>query len=54
MLVNDAMSVAVDGGAAETIPQMEFKLLFKLLSYPGQDIHTPSLLDELWGGIRTL
>ena len=45
----DAMSVAVDGGAAETIPQMEFKLLFKLLSYPDKIFTRRQLLDELWG-----
>lgn len=45
----DAMSVAVDGGAAETIPQMEFKLLFKLLSYLDKIFTRRQLLDELWG-----
>ena len=45
----DAMSVAVDGGAAETIPQMEFKLLFTLLSYPDKIFTRRQLLDELWG-----
>ena len=45
----DAMSVAVDGGAAETIPQMEFKLLFKLLSSPDKIFTRRQLLDELWG-----
>ena len=44
----DAMSVAVDGGAAETIPQMEFKLLFKLLSYPDKIFTRRQLMDELW------
>ena len=43
------LSVAVDGGAAETIPQMEFKLLFKLLSYPDKIFTRRQLLDELWG-----
>lgn len=45
----DAQTVSVDGGPGETIPQMEFKLLFKLLSYPNKIFTRRQLLDELWG-----
>ena len=45
----DAQTVSIDGGAGETIPQMEFKLLFKLLSYPNKIFTRRQLLDELWG-----
>ena len=45
----DAQTVAFDGGAGETIPQMEFKLLFKLLSSPNKIFTRRQLLDELWG-----
>lgn len=45
----DAMSVSFDGNTAETIPQMEFKLLFKLLSNPNKIFTRRELLDELWG-----
>lgn len=45
----DAMSVKTGSGPAETIPKMEFKLLFKLLSYPNKIFTRRQLLDELWG-----
>ena len=45
----DAQTVSIDGGTGETIPQMEFKLLFKLLSYPNKIFTRRQLLDELWG-----
>ena len=45
----DAMSVKAGDGAAETLPKMEFKLLFKLLSYPNKIFTRRQLLDELWG-----
>ena len=45
----DAQTVAFDGQQGETIPQMEFKLLFKLLSYPNKIFTRRQLLDELWG-----
>lgn len=45
----DAQTVAFDGQPGETIPQMEFKLLFKLLSYPNKIFTRRQLLDELWG-----
>lgn len=45
----DAQSVKFGGGLAETIPQKEFLLLFKLLSYPNKIFTRRQLLDELWG-----
>ena len=45
----DAQTVSIDGSPGETIPQMEFKLLFKLLSYPNKIFTRRQLLDELWG-----
>ena len=45
----DAQSVRFGNGMAETIPQKEFLLLFKLLSYPNKIFTRRQLLDELWG-----
>ncbi|MGN0623792.1 MAG: response regulator transcription factor, partial [Oscillospiraceae bacterium] len=45
----DAVSVSFNGGPGETIPQKEFMLLFKLLSYPNKIFTRRQLLDELWG-----
>lgn len=45
----DAQTVSFDGKTGETIPQMEFKLLFKLLSCPNKIFTRRQLLDELWG-----
>ncbi|TVR06258.1 MAG: DNA-binding response regulator [Spirochaetaceae bacterium] len=36
-------------GEATTLPQKEFLLLFKLLSYPGQIFTRRQLMDEIWG-----
>lgn len=44
----DALTV-VRGGAAQTLPQKEFYLLFKLLSYPGVIFTRMQLMDEIWG-----
>jgi DNA-binding response OmpR family regulator len=32
-----------------SLPQKEFYLLFKLLSYPGKIFTRQQLLDEIWG-----
>lgn len=45
----DALTVAFGAGAPETIPNKEFMLLFKLLSYPNKIFTRRQLLDELWG-----
>lgn len=36
-------------GAVQELPQKEFMLLFKLLSYPGQIFTRIQLMDEIWG-----
>lgn len=44
----DAMTVSRDG-EVQTLPQKEFYLLYKLLSYPGQIFTRLQLMDEIWG-----
>lgn len=36
-------------GAVQMLPQKEFLLLYKLLSYPGQIFTRIQLMDEIWG-----
>ncbi len=36
-------------GEIQTLPQKEFLLLYKLLSYPGQIFTRIQLMDEIWG-----
>ena len=44
----DALTVTVHG--QETVlPQKEFYLLYKLLSYPNKIFTRPQLMDEIWG-----
>lgn len=44
----DSFSVTKDGKSQE-LPQKEFLLLYKLLSYPGKIFTRIQLLDEIWG-----
>lgn len=37
------------GDETQTLPQKEFMLLYKLLSYPGQIFTRIQLMDEIWG-----
>ena len=37
------------GDKRTTLPQKEFQLLFKLLSYPGVIFTRMQLMDEIWG-----
>lgn len=37
------------GGETQTLPQKEFLLLYKLLSYPGRIFTRIDLMDEIWG-----
>ena len=46
-LVYDSFSVNV-GGAVTELPQKEFLLLFKLLSYPNKIFTRRQLMDEIW------
>jgi len=44
----DSLSVAREG-ETQVLPQKEFQLLFKLLSYPGKIFTRIQLMDEIWG-----
>jgi len=44
----DALTVTKNGDAQE-LPQKEFMLLYKLLSYPGKIFTRIQLMDEIWG-----
>ncbi|MCD7788480.1 MAG: response regulator transcription factor [Firmicutes bacterium] len=44
----DAMTVTVSG-VESTLPQKEFYLLYKLLSYPNKIFTRQQLMDEIWG-----
>ncbi|MCD8147724.1 MAG: response regulator transcription factor [Clostridiales bacterium] len=44
----DSMTVS-RAGQSQTLPQKEFLLLYKLLSYPGKIFTRIELMDEIWG-----
>ncbi len=44
----DALTVT-RGGEVQELPQKEFLLLYKLLSYPGKIFTRIQLMDEIWG-----
>ena len=44
----DALTVSRPG-ETQTLPQKEFLLLYKLLSYPGKIFTRIQLMDEIWG-----
>lgn len=44
----DALTVTL-GGKETILPQKEFYLLYKLLSYPNKIFTRPQLMDEIWG-----
>ncbi len=49
-VVLDYDSYTVSGhGSIQELPQKEFLLLFKLLSYPGKIFTRIQLMDEIWG-----
>ena len=48
MLDSDSLSV-VRGSEMIVLPQKEFQLLYKLLSYPGKIFTRIELMDEIWG-----
>lgn len=49
-VVLDYNSMTVIGhGQTQELPQKEFLLLYKLLSYPGQIFTRIQLMDEIWG-----
>ncbi len=47
-LLYDSMSVKLSDGAILELPQKEFLLLFKLLSYPNKIYTRRQLMDEIW------
>ncbi len=47
-LTYDSYTVS-DASGEHILPQKEFLLLFKLLSYPGKTFTRRQLMDELWG-----
>ena len=50
-VVADYDSMTVTGhGITQELPQKEFLLLYKLLSYPGKIFTRIQLMDEIWGG----
>lgn len=44
----DSLSVTV-GTQIQTLPQKEFMLLYKMISYPGKIFTRHQLMDEIWG-----
>ena len=44
----DSMTVT-SGGEENMLPQKEFLLIYKLLSYPGKIFTRQQLMDEIWG-----
>ena len=38
-----------DTRGSQILPQKEFQLLYKLLSYPGQIFTRQQILDDIWG-----
>lgn len=45
----DTYTVSRTNGESQTLPQKEFQLLYKLLSYPGTIFTRIQLMDEIWG-----
>ncbi len=49
-VVLDYNSISVTkNGESQVLPQKEFMLLYKLLSYPGKTFTRIQLMDEIWG-----
>ena len=44
----DTFSVIADGNT-EALPQKEFMLIYKMVSYPGRIFTRQQLMDEIWG-----
>lgn len=41
--------MVTDKNGSQVLPQKEFQLLYKLLSYPGQIFTRQQILDDIWG-----
>lgn len=48
VLEYDTLTVS-RGGETQNLPQKEFQLLYKLLSFPGKIFTRMELMDEIWG-----
>ena len=48
VLDSDSLTVT-RGEVVQELPQKEFQLLYKLLSYPGKIFTRIQLMDEIWG-----
>lgn len=48
VLEYDSMTV-YQGGAPMVLPQKEFQLLYKLISFPGRIFTRQQLMDDIWG-----
>ena len=44
----DSLTV-ICNGESQTLPQKEFMLLYKMLSYPGKTFTRNQLMDDIWG-----
>ena len=44
----DSLTVT-SGGESQTLPQKEFMLLYKMISYPGRIFTRQQLMEEIWG-----
>ena len=44
----DSLTVTCNG-ESQTLPQKEFMLLYKMISYPGKIFTRHQLMDEIWG-----
>ncbi len=47
-LIYDSLAVAYDGKELQ-LPQKEFYMLYKLMSYPNKTFTRQNLMDEIWG-----
>ncbi|MCI5872922.1 MAG: response regulator transcription factor [Clostridiales bacterium] len=49
VVMNEESNMVIRGEERISLPQKEFELLFKLLSYPNKVFTTSQLLDDIWG-----
>lgn len=49
IIINEDSNTVRRGKESISLPKKEFKLLFKLLSYPDKIFTTAQLLDDIWG-----
>ena len=49
VVISEDFNMVVRGEEKITLPKKEFKLLFKLLSYPNKIFTVSQILDDIWG-----